>query len=325
MIVGFPYQTPEIIAEELQGLLSKKPVLSQFLIYGPTPGTPFYDNIMKEGLLHQDLTDDREKYYKSCTGFKAMVKHPHMSPDEIENQQKTCFEIDYQQLGPSIFRFLDTFFQGYKTLRHSDRPLLRLKAEWYANEVRKGYPIFLAGKFLGPNRSVRSQIRALEKEIYATLGTPTLKERFLSIAAVGAALWTHIKLKLNISQHPAPQRHVYRLPEEAAQPHPLWQRLRDLDLPVSVELKSNNTVIVRLEKILNEMEAKKLGANLQEALKRKKDKLVLDLAELAHLESNAAKQLAISLQDFRDKIRLKIPTTFTQPDTARWFTHFATT
>ncbi len=43
MIVGFPYQTPEIIEEELSGLLALRPVLTQFLIYGPCPGTPFYD------------------------------------------------------------------------------------------------------------------------------------------------------------------------------------------------------------------------------------------------------------------------------------------
>ena len=323
MIIGFPYQTPEIVDEELQGLLALKPVLSQFLIYGSAPGTPFYERIMKEGLLHQDLTDDREKYYKSCTGFKAMVKHPAMTPTEIESIQGKCFQEDYQQLGPSIFRVLDTLFQGYKTLCDSNRPLLKLKAEWYAKEVRKGYPIFLAGKWLGPNRTIRASLAKLEKEMHAILGNPTFKERMLSIAAVGAAIWTGIKLKFNIFQHPSPQRHVFRMPGEVPQPHPLWQRLTELGLPLSVELKSKNTVVVRMEKIFNEMEAKILGASIKLALQRKKDQLVLDLVELVHLDVNAAKQLALSLQEFRGKFRLVIPSTFTHSETAAWLTPFS--
>ena len=87
MIVGLPYQTPEIIEEEMAGLLALEPTLCQFLIYGPTPGTPFYEQVMKEGRLHRDLADDRETYYRNCTGFKAMVTHPTMSPAAIEAAQ----------------------------------------------------------------------------------------------------------------------------------------------------------------------------------------------------------------------------------------------
>ena len=38
MIVGFDYQTPEVVAQELDGLMKLKPALAQFLIYGPVPG-----------------------------------------------------------------------------------------------------------------------------------------------------------------------------------------------------------------------------------------------------------------------------------------------
>src|SRR5208283_5970837 len=48
MIVGFDYQTPEIVAQELDGLMKLKPSLGQYLIYGPVPGTPFYERIIKE-------------------------------------------------------------------------------------------------------------------------------------------------------------------------------------------------------------------------------------------------------------------------------------
>ena len=38
MIVGFDYQTPEVVAQELDGLMKLKPALAQFLIYGPRAG-----------------------------------------------------------------------------------------------------------------------------------------------------------------------------------------------------------------------------------------------------------------------------------------------
>jgi haloalkane dehalogenase len=175
MIVGFPYQTPEIIEEELSGLMRAKPTLGQFLIYGPTPGTPFYERIMNEGLLHQDLADNREKYYRSCDGFKAMVKHPTLSAEEIEKFQRYCFEQDFQRLGPSIYRFLETYLLGYRTMKTSANPALRAKAEWLAQEIRKAYPVFLAGSLFGPNRAIRKWISDLEVRAHAELDAPTTK------------------------------------------------------------------------------------------------------------------------------------------------------
>ena len=59
MIVGFDYQNPEVVAQELDGLMKLKPALAQFLIYGPVPGTPFYERVIKENLL-QDVLHQRQ-------------------------------------------------------------------------------------------------------------------------------------------------------------------------------------------------------------------------------------------------------------------------
>ena len=56
MIVGFPYQTPEIIEEELSGLLALRPGFTQFLIYGPVPGTPFHERPVNTCLIVALLT-----------------------------------------------------------------------------------------------------------------------------------------------------------------------------------------------------------------------------------------------------------------------------
>lgn len=212
MIVGFPYQTAQIIEEELAGLLSLKPTLAQFLIYGPIQGTPFFDRVMKGGLMHEKFAENPDEYYRKCCGFTAMVKHTALTPQEIEALQKKCFQKDYHELGPSIYRSLEVYLSGYLKLINSKIPILRKKAALFANEIRRAYPLFLAGKILGPNAKVRRLIQDLEKKIHATFGKPNIFERVQSFLALGMALLTGIQLKLGLFQHPKLMRHTFRIP-----------------------------------------------------------------------------------------------------------------
>src|SRR5271165_520227 len=177
MIVGFDYQNQEVVAQELDGLMRLKPALAQFLIYGPVPSTPFYERIIKENLLQDVYTNDKELFYRRADGFRTMIKHPTLSAAQIEDIQQWCFEQDFQRLGPSIYRVLETRLLGYLKLRHSPNPVLRQKAEYYANELRYAYPVFLAGRLLGPNATIRRWIGQLERQVHAELGAPTLMQR----------------------------------------------------------------------------------------------------------------------------------------------------
>jgi radical SAM superfamily enzyme YgiQ (UPF0313 family) len=312
MIVGFPYQTPEIIEEEREGLLALKPALAQFLIYGPTPGTPFYDRIMKEGLLHKDLTDDRERYYSRCTGFKAMVQHPTMTPEAIEAAQKESFEKDFQRLGPSIYRALETWFLGYLKFRNSPNAFLRKKAGRFAFEIQRAYPIFLAGRLFGPTHEVRRWIGSLEREIHAELGRPSWSQRAESIAAVFLAAWSWVSLKLDFGQHPRLIRHTFRLPEESV-PAKLWRRLRGEDPAghnVQVELRPEQTIWVRIEGRLAMAGADRLADDLKIALARRRERLVIDLNRLKASEEEALERLGKSLAQYRHRIRVVLPANY---------------
>ena len=281
MIVGLPYQTPEVIEEELSGLLALRPTYSQFLIYGPTPGTPFYEQVMREDRLHKELGDDRENYYRNCTGFRAMVKHPSMTPQEIETAQEHCFVEDVRRLGPSIFRSIETWFLGYLGLRDSENPMLRKKAEIFAGDIRHAYPVFVAGKLLAMGGDVRRSIAALEKRIHAELGRPSTLERISSVAALGLAGWTALTLKLSLFQHPRLTRRTYRVPDESL-PSRLWRRLREDEAGarVHVELRDRKTVWVTVAGSLDLAAAERLAEGLAKRLRRRKELLVLDLERL---------------------------------------------
>jgi radical SAM superfamily enzyme YgiQ (UPF0313 family) len=311
MIIGLPYQTPEIIEEELSGLLALKPDLNQFLIYGPTPGTPFYERIMKEGLMRRELTADPELYYRKSTGFSSMVKHPTMRPEEIEAAQARCFAEDFRNLGPSIYRSIETWLLGYLKLKDSPNPVLRKKAQHFAREIRKAYPAFLAGRLLGPSSKARRWTADLQARIHRTLGPPTPTERLLSLGALGMATWSGIALKLGLFQHPQMIRHTFRMPGEAL-PARAWHRLggeASTGHQVEVELRPESTVWVQVKGKLALASAEKLAAGLCEALKRTEDRLILDLRRLLHAEPRAAERFAEALRAYRDRIRVVMPVT----------------
>lgn len=313
MIVGFDYQTPSVVAEELAGLMKLKPALAQFLIYGPVPGTPFYERVIKENLLQDVYTNDKDLFYRRADGFRTMIKHPTLSPEEIEKMQSWCFEEDFQRLGPSIYRVLEARLLGYLKLKDSPNPSLRRKADYYAAELRMAYPVFLAGRMLGPNAAVRAEIGMLERKLHAELGRPRLAERVKSVLAVGAALWTAMTLRFNLFQHPKLIRTTYRLPDRHGKALSLWQEFQEKvaspHFSVQIELQeARQQVWLKLEGALTRVDAEGLAHRLRDSLARSKSRLILDLKKLQWDRVDDLGPLREKLAEYRSRIRLVLPT-----------------
>jgi haloalkane dehalogenase len=312
MIIGFDYQTEDVVAEELDRLTKLKPSLAQFMIYGPVPSTPFYERIIKDNLLHEVYIKDPELFYRRGDGFTTMIKHPTLSPDQIEKLQRWCFEQDFQRLGPSIIRVQETRLLGYQKLKNSPNSVLREKATYYAKELRNAYPVYLAGRLFGPNATVRHWIRDLERRIHAELGSPTLAERFQSVLAVGASLWTGLTLKLDLFQHPKLVRTTYRLPGKSWSAFHLWEeiplRVSIPDLAIQVDLQhAKKQVWLRLEGVLSAAHAEGLAQRIQDSLARSKCRLVLDLNKLRWNNVDDLRPLLEKLSRYRSHIRLVLP------------------
>jgi haloalkane dehalogenase len=312
MIVGFDYQNREVVAQELDGLMKLKPALAQFLIYGPVPGTPFYERAIKDNLLQEAYSKDKDLFYRRGDGFATMIKHPTLSPEEIEAIQEWCFREDFERLGPSIFRTLEGRLLGYQKLKDSPNRFLRQKAEFYAKELRAAYPAFLAGRLLGPNPTVRRWIGDLERRVQAELGPPVLAERLRSGLAVGAAAWTGLTLKLDLFQHPKLMRTEYRMPAQRWAGFDLWEELRRKtafpNLSVQLDVQpSRQQVWMRLEGALSPTEAASLGQRIRESLAHSKSRLVLDLKKLQWDRVDDLRPLGEKLSAYRSRIRLILP------------------
>ncbi|MHC4172727.1 MAG: hypothetical protein ACYTBX_09780 [Planctomycetota bacterium] len=314
MIVGFDYQTPEVISQELDGLMDLRPELAQFLVYSPPPGTPFYDRVMSQDLMRRKYVEDVDKLWRDGCGFKSVVKHPTMSSSEIEGAQRWCFEQDFQRLGPSIYRFIETWCLRHKKWRGSSSEFLRKKAARLAKDIRKAYLMFLVGRLFGPNRYVRSRVRELEYKVHAELGTPTMAERLMSLSALGAAAWTALKLRLGIFQHPRLGRVSFRMPEEGLElwATKIWESLRDESVSphfsIQVDLQhAKRQVWLQLNGMLDNLHAETLAQRIKECLAQNRGKLILDLEKVRDSEGKALDALANKLRAYRHRIRIRLP------------------
>jgi hypothetical protein len=207
---------------------------------------------------------------------------------------------------------LEARLLGLQKMKNSPNPLLRAKAEYYAGELRYAYPVFLAGRLLGPNAAVRRWIGDLERQIHAELGAPALGERLKSVLGVAAALWTAVTLKLDLFQHPKLIRTTYRVPSRRWNAFEMWEEFHrktaSPDFSAQVELRhATEEVWIRLEGKLSAADAEKLGERIRESLARCKSKLVLDFKKLHWDKVENLGPLREKLAGYRSRIRVVLP------------------
>ena len=297
MILGFDYQTSDIVREELSELLALKPALAQFLIYGPTPGTPFFERVMKQGSLQPELAGDPERYYRVCDGFTAMVRHPSLTAADIEGLQRECFDTDFRVLGPSILRLAEVWLQGWKRYHDADSAYLRAKAARWADDIWHAYPVFQVAKRWGPNPEAAARLLA---EIKATLGPPSLAQRSLAFAAPLAAAWTRFTMQYDRFQHPRLQRRAYRCSRWALRPGKIGS------LRVEIERALRPTV-VKLEGAMDRASARRLAAGILTHLQATDAHVHLVVAEGTHATRRHLRILEKWLARQRHRVSVAIP------------------
>jgi haloalkane dehalogenase len=210
MIIGFDYQTPEIIRHELDEYLDARPTYLQCLMYGPTPGTALYERISREGRWRDGGLGKGVPWGKG-DGFTLGFEHPHISADEMRRLQEECYDTDLQHGGPSIYRAIETWLEGWSNLRNSDQDFLRARARMYERKLRACRPLLPVGITHAPNPKVRARLVHLRQTLKAELGPRSLRERAIERLVLPAAVrWTDFKLRHDLRQEPHLIRRTYR-------------------------------------------------------------------------------------------------------------------
>jgi hypothetical protein len=150
------FHTQANIWEDVEDHLSCNPDFSQFSHYSPSPGTPLYERLQKEGRLLAGIP------LEDCHAFKRpWFVHPDFSLAEAEQIQERAYLEDFHRLGPGLIRVMATELEGYLNLRESESPVLRARAGMFARDFKRYRPILRASAALAPTPEMAGRIREL--------------------------------------------------------------------------------------------------------------------------------------------------------------------
>jgi hypothetical protein len=208
MIIGFDYQTPEIIENEFLELMRLRPTMSQFLIYGPAYGTPLNERMKEEGRL-LPTAEEPDKH----DGFNLVFEHPNIGVEEMQQIQRQLFHREYELLGPSVHRVIEDWTNGYANLKDHPAERVRAKAEWYSERVHRAMAMLPASKkHLPPGDAGR--VDALFQRISDETGPQTFTERSLTRFMPALMRWTEFKDRHGLWTQPPFTRKTFRMTDD---------------------------------------------------------------------------------------------------------------
>ncbi len=214
MIIGFPYQDEATIRAEFEQLMALEPTMVQCLIYFAFPGTPFHEQVIREGRYlprYRNAPDLRR-----WDGFAMHFEHPHFDgPEPLEALQRNLYRSDFARLGPTVLRFARVQLTGYETLRDDESPLLRARAEQLRMSARNALPTLLGAALWAPSRDARERAMALRRDIVRLTGSLTAAERAKETALPALWLVERAAEKLGVFQQPGLLRTAHRMPGAA--------------------------------------------------------------------------------------------------------------
>jgi radical SAM superfamily enzyme YgiQ (UPF0313 family) len=190
-IIGLPYQNRDIIGEEFDRIMEIEPAFCQFLIYFAIPGTPLFNQMVKDDRFRDQYKD--YKGLKKCDGFAQHLKYEEYEDGELEEIQEWMYTEEYKRLGPSIFRVCEIWLKAIPKLEGSGDKVLELRAQRLRETVKKIRPIIPLGKWLAKSPQVKDRLNALNITFTEVMGKWTLIERISVCATPLLGIWTYIK------------------------------------------------------------------------------------------------------------------------------------
>ncbi len=132
-ILGFPHQTAADVDHEIEHALSYGCTYNQFMLYMAMPGTALWKQMKTEGRLKERFpwADIHGQHIQNW-------RHPHMDDAVIKEKLNRAFERDFEVLGPSILRMIETHFDGYRNTAQWDHGLVQMRR----TDMRKKLPFY---------------------------------------------------------------------------------------------------------------------------------------------------------------------------------------
>ncbi len=172
--------TQENIREDIDDHLACRPAFSQFSYYAPLPRTPLWERMIAEDRLLDGIP------WEDMHAFDELwFSHPRFTISEAKRIQEDAYLRDFHELGPSLLRMIEADYEGWCYLRHSDKPHLRARADFFAGQMWKYKIILAAMNLLVPTDLMRTLVQNVHKKINDAFGKDTVVHK---TAAMGLFL-----------------------------------------------------------------------------------------------------------------------------------------
>ncbi len=169
-ILGFPEHSAADVDHEIEHALSYGCTYNQFMLYMAMPGTALWKQMKAERRLKPDFPwcDIHGQHVQNW-------KHPSLSDDVLGEKLDGAFRRDFEVLGPSILRMIETHFRGYRNTADWKHELVQMRRA----ATRKKLP-FYAGILRAMTRDLEAmgnathaKARRLREEILDECGWKT--------------------------------------------------------------------------------------------------------------------------------------------------------
>jgi radical SAM superfamily enzyme YgiQ (UPF0313 family) len=169
-ILGFPHQSADDVDHEIEHALSYGCTYNQFMLYMAMPGTELWKQMKAEGRLKEKFpwADIHGQHAQNWT-------HQKLSDEVMVEKLDGAFRRDFEVLGPSILRIIETQFRGYCNTASWNHELVQMRRA----ATRKMLPFYamllqaMASDLKSMGNSTHVKARQLRDEIIDECGWKT--------------------------------------------------------------------------------------------------------------------------------------------------------
>ena len=196
-ILGFEHQQAADLDREIEHALSYGCTYNQFMLYMAMPGTALWKQMKTEGRLKAGFpwADIHGQHVQNW-------RHPHISDQTMERTLDHAFARDFERLGPSILRMMQTHYDGYRTTAAWDHELVQLRRA----AMRKHFLGYIAGleamrgDLHAMGHAAHEQARELRDRLIEECGWQGKLSALAAGPVLSAALWNE-KRRFARSEH----------------------------------------------------------------------------------------------------------------------------
>ncbi|MBI5185398.1 MAG: cobalamin B12-binding domain-containing protein [Nitrospinae bacterium] len=168
-IIGLEDHTPENIGEAVDYAVRHNTAFHQFMLYTPLPGTPLYDEHLRDGSL---LSEEECPTADIHGQYRFNYRHGHISGGLETEFILRAFQRDFEANGPSLARMMRTMLTGWKRYKNHADQRIRERYQWKCRRLKDSYAgaVWAMKKWYGSRKPAGEQMASLLHDLYEEFG-----------------------------------------------------------------------------------------------------------------------------------------------------------